>query len=351
MRGCSMRKLDYAGAIREATIQEMERDSRVFVYGIGVPTWSSIFGTTKGIPEKFGKDRCFDTPISEDCMTGFGLGAAIRGLRPIHVHIRVDFMILATNQLINMVSNSTYSTGGRFKVPMVVRVIIGRGWGQGAQHSKSLFAQFTHIPGLKVIAPTTPSDMKGMLTAAIRDDNPVICFEHRWLYWAEEDVPEEPYEIPLGVGRILRPGKDVTIVGLSWMNVEARLAADILARRGVSVEIVDPRTLSPLDEGLIVDSVNRTGRCIVADCDWVDSGFSAELSARIHEKCFGRLKAPVKRLGFAQVPAPVVRELENEFYPNAKTIVREVEAMLGLEAANLDGEDFFSHERRFKGPF
>ena len=346
-----MRKLDYAGAIREATIQEMERDSRVFVYGIGVPTWSSIFGTTKGIPEKFGKDRCFDTPISEDCMTGFGLGAAIRGLRPIHVHIRVDFMILATNQLINMVSNYTYSTGGRFKVPMVVRVIIGRGWGQGAQHSKSLFAQFTHIPGLKVIAPTTPSDMKGMLTAAIRDDNPVICFEHRWLYWAEEDVPEEPYEIPLGVGRILRPGKDVTIVGLSLMNVEARLAADILARRGVSVEIVDPRTLSPLDEGLIVDSVNRTGRCIVADCDWVDSGFSAELSARIHEKCFGRLKAPVKRLGFAQVPAPVVRELENEFYPNAKTIVREVEAMLGLEAANLDGEDFFSHERRFKGPF
>ena len=265
-----MRKLDYGGAIREAMAQEMERDERVFVYGIGVPTWSSIFGTTKGLPEKFGPERCFDTPISEDAMTGFGLGAAIRGLRPIHVHIRVDFMILATNQLINMVSNYTYSTGGKLKVPLVVRAVIGRGWGQGAQHCKSLFSNFTHIPGLKVIAPTTPSDMKGMLTAAIRDDNPVICFEHRWLYWAEENVPEEPYEIPLGFGRPRR--KDVTVVGLSWMNVEARLAADILARRGVSVEIVDPRTLAPLDEDLIVELVKRTGRCIIADCDWIDFG-------------------------------------------------------------------------------
>ena len=253
MQVCFMRKLDYSGAIREAMTQEMERDFRVFVYGIGVPTWSKIFSTTRGLVEKFGEERCFDTPISEDAMTGFGLGAAIRGLRPIHVHIRVDFMILATNQLLNMVSNYTYSTGGKLKVPLVVRAVIGRGWGQGAQHSKSLFSNFTHIPGLKVIAPTTPSDMKGMLTAAIRDDNPVICFEHRWLYWAEEDVPEEPYEIPLGVGRILRPGRDVTVVGLSWMNVEARLAADILQRRGVSVEIVDPRTLAPLDEDLIIE--------------------------------------------------------------------------------------------------
>jgi hypothetical protein len=159
--------------------------------------------------------------------------------------------------------------------------------------------------------------MKGMLTAAIRDDNPVICFEHRWLYWAEEDVPEEPYEIPLGVGRILRPGKDVTVVGLSWMNVEARLAADILQKRGVSVEIIDPRTLAPLDEDLIVDSVKRTGRCIIADCDWVDSGFSAELSARVNEKCFGKLKAPVKRIGFAHTPCPTVREPKTS-YPNAR---------------------------------
>lgn len=346
-----MRRLDYAGALREAMAQELERDSRVFVYGIGVPTYGGIFGTTKGLAERFGEDRVFDTPISEDAMTGFGFGAALRGLRPIHIHIRVDFLILATNQLVNMISNYTYSTAGKAKVPMVIRAVIGRGWGQGAQHSKSLFSYFTHIPGLKVIAPTTPSDAKGMLTAAIRDDNPVVCLEHRWLYWAEEAVSEEPYEVPLGVGRILVPGRDVTVVGLSWMNVEARLAADILGRRGVSVEVVDPRTLAPLDEALIVDSVRRTGRCIVADCDWIDSGFSAELAARIGERCFGELKAPVKRLGFAQTPCPTVRELENEFYPNAATIVRAVEQMLGLEAADLTGEDFFSHERRFKGPF
>jgi acetoin:2,6-dichlorophenolindophenol oxidoreductase subunit beta len=351
MQVCFMRRLDYSGAVREAMWQEMERDPTVFIYGIGVPAFSNVFNTTKGFAQRFGNDRCFDTPISEDCMTGFGLGAAIRGMRPIHVHIRVDFMILATNQLVNIISNYTYSTGGKLKVPMVIRAVIGRGWGQGAQHSKSLFSFFTHIPGLKVIAPTTPADAKGMLTAAIRDDNPVICLEHRWLYWAEEEVPEEPYEIPLGVGRILLPGKDVTIVGLSWMNVEARLAAEILKRRGVSVEIVDPRTLSPLDEDLIVESVRRTGRCIVADCDWLDSGFSAELAARIGHRCFGQLKAPIERIGFAQTPCPTVRELENEFYPNAKTIVRRIEAMLGLEEADLTNEDFFSHERRFRGPF
>jgi pyruvate/2-oxoglutarate/acetoin dehydrogenase E1 component len=351
MQVCFMRSLDYSGAIREAMWQEMERDPSVFVYGIGVPTFSKIFNTTQGLQDKFGKERCFDTPISEDAMTGFGLGAAIRGLRPIHVHIRVDFMILATNQLVNMISNYIYSTGGRLKVPMVIRAVIGRGWGQGAQHSKSLFSHFTHIPGLKVIAPTTPSDMKGLLTAAIRDDNPVICLEHRWLYWAKEDVPEEPYVTPLGVGRILLPGRDVTIVGLSWMNVEARQAAEILARRGVSVEIVDPRTLAPLDEELIVESVSRTGRCIVADCDWISSGFSAEVAARVGERCFGKLKAPVRRIGFAHTPCPTVRELEDEFYPNAKTIVRTVENMLGLEEANLDNEDFFTHHRRFFGPF
>ena len=346
-----MRKLDYCGAIREAMFQEMERDDSVFVYGIGVPNWSSIFGTTKGFVEKFGKERCFDTPIREDAITGFGLGAAISGLRPIHVHIRVDFMLLATNQLINLVSNYSYSTGGKHKVPLVIRAIIGRGWGQGAQHSKSMFSNFTHIPGLKVIAPTTPYDMKGMLTAAIRDDNPVICFEHRWLYWAEEDVPEEPYEIPLGSGRILREGKDVTIIGLSWMNVEARLAASILEKRGISLELIDPRTLVPLDIDLITKSVNKTGRCIVADCDWVDSGFSAEVSAKINENCFGNLKAPVQRIGFAHTPCPTVRELENEFYPNAETIVRSVENMLGIKPMNLNNIDFYSHERKFKGPF
>lgn len=345
-----MRSLSYQEALLEAQVQEMRRDPTVFVYGIGTTSHARIFGTTAGLVEEFGPERCFDTPISEDAMTGFALGAAIRGLRPIHIHIRIDFLLLAMNQLVNMISSFTYTTGGTVAAPIVIRAIIGRGWGQGAQHSKSLLSYFTHIPGLKVIAPTTPHDAKGMLTAAIRDNGPVICIEHRWLYWAEEDVPEEPYTIPLGVGRVLRQGSDVTIVATSWMNIEAMRAAEILARRGVSLEIIDPRTLAPLDEDLIFASVRKTSRCIVADCDWLDSGFSAEVAARVSLRCFGDLKAPVRRIGFAHTPCPTVRHLENAFYSNAVDIIRDVEDMLGIEPTDLEGEDFFSHERRFKGP-
>jgi pyruvate dehydrogenase E1 component beta subunit len=346
-----MRGLDFCDAIREAMWQEMERDPTVFVYGIGVPTHAKIFGTVRGLSERFGPARCFDTPISEEAMTGFGLGAAINGLRPIHIHIRVDFLLLAINQLVNMVSTCSYSTRGQVKVPLVIRAVVGRGWGQGYQHSKSLHSYFAHIPGLKVVLPTTPRDAKGLLISAIRDDNPVVFIEHRWLYWAVEDVPEDPFTIPIGEGRILRPGKDITVVATSWMNVEALLAAKILSRAGVEVEIVDPRTIAPFDDTLAAESVRKTGHCIVADNDWVDCGFSAEAASRISEKCFGSLKSPVTRIGFAQTPCPTVRCLENEFYPNAAKIVRAVEAKLGLKPMDLSKEDFCSHERRFKGPF
>jgi pyruvate dehydrogenase E1 component beta subunit len=329
----------------------MERDPSVFIYGIGVPDHKKIFGSTDRILEKFGPDRCIDTPLCEEAMTGFGLGAAMNGMRPINVHIRVDFLLLAMNQLVNMVATQSYATCGTMKIPLVIRVVVGRGWGQGYQHSKSLHSYFAHIPGLKVVLPTTPRDAKGLLTAAIRDDNPVVFIEHRWLYWAEAEVPEEPFTIPLGTSNILRPGKDLTIVGTSWMNVEAMKAAEILQRRGVDVEIVDPRTIAPLDDSMILASVRKTGRCLVADNDWVHCGFSAEVAARVSEKCFGALKAPVQRIGFADTPCPTVRCLENEFYPNAVTIVRAVEKMLDLSPTDLSKDDFYSHERRFKGPF
>jgi pyruvate/2-oxoglutarate/acetoin dehydrogenase E1 component len=346
-----MRHIDFQGAIQEATAQEMERDPSVFVYGIGVPTNDRIFGSTLGLAERFGSDRCFDTPLSEDAMTGFGLGAAINGMRPVHVHIRMDFLILAMNQLVNMVSTYSYSTRGQVKVPMVIRAIVGRGWGQGYQHSKSLHSTFAHIPGLKVVLPTTPRDAKGLLTAAIRDDNPVIFIEHRWLYWAEEEVPEEPFTIPIGDANILKTGKDITVVATSWMNIEALKAAEILDREGVSVEIVDPRTIAPFDDSTVVESVQKTRHCIVADNDWLDCGFSAEVAARVSEKCFGDLKSPVHRIGFAPTPCPTVRCLENEFYPNAVDIIRAVEKKLDLSPVDLSNEDFYSHERRFKGPF
>jgi len=310
-----------------------------------------MFGSTAGILEQFGPERCFDTPLCEETMTGFGLGAALNGLRPIHMHIRVEFLLLAMNQLVNIISAYTYGTGGTVKVPLIIRAVVGRGFGQGYQHSKSLHSVFAHIPGLKVVLPTTPRDAKGLLISAIRDNNPVIFIEHRWLYWVTGEVPEDPFTIPLGKGNILRSGSDITVVGTSWMNVEALKAADILARQGVSVEIVDPRTIAPFDDTLIVVSVNKTGHCIVADHDWVDCGFGAEVAARVSEKCFGFLKSPVKRIGFAPTPCPTVRILENEFYPNAVEIIRAVEEKLGLPSLDLSHEDFFSHENQFTGPF
>lgn len=346
-----MRKISFCEAINEAVLQEMEADPSVFVYGIGVPDHKNVFGSTARILDRFGPERCFDTPLSEDAMTGFGFGAAINGLRPVHVHIKVDFLLLAMNQLVNMISTYSYSTTGRTGVPIVIRAIIGRGWGQGYQHSKSLLSYFAHIPGLKVVLPTTPYDAKGLLTAAMRDNNPVVFLEHRWLYWAEGEVPEESYEVPIGKSAVIREGKDLTIVATSWMNVEALKAADILARRGIQIEIVDPRTIAPLDEAPIHASVRKTGRCLVADNDWEFCGFSAEVAARVSEQCFGSLKLPVRRLGFAPTPCPTVRCLENEFYPNAETLVRAAEAMLDLTPTDLSGESFYSHERRFRGPF
>lgn len=346
-----MRKISYCEALTEAMSQEMERDSNVFVYGIGVPDHKRIFGSTNSLVEKFGIERCFDTPLSEDALTGFGLGAAVNGLRPINVHIRVDFLLLAMNQLANMVSSFRYASGGKLKVPLVIRAIVGRGWGQGFQHSKSMQSVFAHIPGLKVVMPTTAMDAKGMLISSIRDDNPVIFLEHRWLYWYKDFVPEESYTTHLDESNILRNGNDLTIVATSWMNVEALKASEILEKNGVSVEIIDPRMISPLNDEYIIKSVNKTGNCIVADNDWLNCGFSAEVAARVSEKCFGKLMSPVHRIGFASTPCPTVRCLENEFYPNAINIIRSAEHMLGLKQIDLSKEEFYSYENKFKGPF
>jgi pyruvate/2-oxoglutarate/acetoin dehydrogenase E1 component len=347
-----MRKISYGQALNEAMIQEMERDPSVFVYGIGVPDHKRILGTTNNLVEKFGKARCFDTPLSEDAMTGLALGAALNGLRPVQVHVRVDFLMLCMNQIVNMISSYRYSVNGKLKVPMVIRAIIGRGWGQTFHHSKSMQSLFAHIPGIKVVMPTTPRDAKGLLIAAIRDDNPVIFIEHRWLYYTVDEVPEEPFMEPIGEPNIIKKGQDFTIVATSWMNVEALKASEILRQyHGIDVEIIDPRTLSPLNDGPIIKSVNRTGRCIIADYDWVHCGFGAELAARISHGSFGKLKSPVSRIGFSFGPCPSARPLENIFFPNAATIVRETEAMLKLKPADLSHQELYTYEHKFKGPF
>jgi len=342
--------ITFKEALNLALIKEMEEDSSVLVFGLDVPDHKGIYGSTLGLVEKFGTKRCFGTPLSEDAMTGVALGAAISGLRPVHVHIRADFMLLAMNQIANMVSTLRYMSGGKLCVPLVIRAVIGRGWGQSAQHSKSLHSIFAHLPGLKVVLPTTPQDAYGLLRSAIRDDNPVIFLEHRWLYDIVGEVDDEQ-AVPLGAPAVRRRGSALTVVCTSWMNVEALKAAEVLAKNGVDVEVVDVRTVSPLEETVIVESVMKTRHCIVADYDWVFCGFGAELAALISHRCFGALNRPVERLGYSYVPCPTTRPLENLFYPSAVSIIRMAEKMLALKETDLSGESFYTYEQRFKGPF
>lgn len=344
-------KISYRTAINQALHQEMERDSSIFTYGIDVADHKRIFGSTTGLLEKFGPKRVFSTPLSEEALLGFGLGAAISGLRPINVHIRVDFLLLAINQLANMVASYHYGSDGKLQVPLVIRAIIGKGWGQSYQHSKSLQSLFAHIPGLKVVMPTTPADAKGLLISAIRDNNPVVVLEHRMLYDVEGDVPIKPIPTPLGKGQILKTGKDITIVATSYSVVEAVKTAEVLEKQGVSVEVVDPRSIFPLDEDLIIKSVEKTGHCIIADYDWVFCGFSAEIATRVYERLSHKLKSPVTRSGFAPTHCPCTRPLENAFYTDAIDLIRIVEKKLKLKEMDLSRETFYSYENKFRGPF
>lgn len=345
------RVISYREALNEAIKHEMRIDPRVFVYGIDVADHKRTFGSNLGIVEEFGPARCFSTPLSEDAMTGFGLGAAINGLRPIHVHIRVDFMILAMNQLTNMISSYSYATCGQLKVPIVIRAVIGRGWGQSWQHSKTLHSWFAHIPGLKVVMPARPIDAAGMLISAIRDNNPVIFLEHRWLYDVTGEVPEQVDAIPLDGCEVLKEGNDATVAAVSWMTVEAIKAAEILEKHGVSIEVIDIRSISPFDSATVIESVKKTGHLVVADYDWLHCGFSAEVASTIYDSCMEHLKSPVSRMGFAPTHCPCTRPLENLFYPTAQDIIRIMEIKLGLPGIDLSGEEFYSYGNKFKGPF
>lgn len=337
-------------AINEAMASEMRRDPSVFVYGIDVADHKRIFGSSRGLVEEFGPQRCFSTPLSEDAMAGFGLGAALNGLRPIHVHMRVDFMILAMNQITNMIASFSYGAGG-FKVPMVIRAVIGRGWGQSWQHSKTLHSWFAHVPGLKVVMPARARDARDMMIAAIRDDNPVICIEHRWLYDVPGEVPDEVDPDALNGCQVVRSGTDVTVVAVSWMVVEALKAAEVLAGSGVSVEVIDVRSIAPYDSVTVADSVRKTGHAVVADYDWIHCGFGAEVATGIYEACMGDLRSPVTRLGFVEAHCPCTRPLENAYYPNAIDIIRAVEKKLAMPQSDLSDEEFYSYEKKFKGPF
>tara|TARA_R100001530_G_scaffold1886_1_gene3247 strand:- start:22186 stop:23235 length:1050 start_codon:yes stop_codon:yes gene_type:complete len=349
-----MKKITYCQAINEALHQEMKRDDSVMVYGIGCGDHKEIFGSTEGLQEKFGKDRVFDTPLSEDALTGFGIGAAMNGMRPVQIHIRADFALLAMNQIINMMSAVDYMSNGQLKCPMVIRIIIGRGWGQGFQHSKSLFSLFTHIPGLKVIAPSNPQDMKSLLAQAIVSDNPVICFEHRWLYWQEQEVDdnlEAPYFSKLYQNP--KAEADITLLSYSWGVIECKKAAEILWEiYSVCVNIIDLRVLTNLDMEHIVSFI-YTDECIIVEDDWLNNSVGAGFLAQYLDEKFNITNQPVNfsRIGWKNTPCPTARHLENDFYYDAKDIVLKVTNRLGLRVPDLRDVDCYSHENKFRGPF
>jgi pyruvate dehydrogenase E1 component beta subunit len=333
-----MRKLKYFQAINEAQAQSLEADPSVVVLGLGVPSPTGIFGTTSGLVERFGKSRVMDMPSSEAGMTGIALGMTVAGLRPIMVHMRVDFSILAMDQMVNQVAKWHFMYGGKLRAPMVFRMIIGRGWGQGPQHSQSLQAWFAHVPGFKVAMPTTPHDVKGMLIAAVRDDAPVVLFEHRWLYGIEGDVPERPYEVPLGKSHIMRAGRDVTIVATSYMVLEALKAADILAQAGVEAEVIDVRSLVPLDVECFADSVARTGALVVADTATTSFGIGGEIVSQVVERNVAALRYSPRRIGLPFSPSPTSPALAEQFFPRAHDIVDTIAKMLKVDRGRLPAE-------------
>ena len=344
-----MRILKYKEAISEGIVQSMERDDRIFMTGHAVDYPSGLFGSTTEAAERFGPQRVFDSPSMENALTGIAIGAAAMGKRPIIVHPRADFMFLSFDQLINLAAKWRYMFAGQAgNVPIVVRAIVGKGWGQGATHSQSPHGTLAHFPGLVVALPALPADAKGLMISALQGDQPVVLFEHRTLFETEGEVPKEPTGVPFGCARVIRQGRDVTIVATSLMVIEATSAAEELAKHGVEAEIIDPRTVRPLDEETILSSVRKTGRLIVADTSWELCGFSSEVAALVAEKAFTVLKAPVRRLALADCPAPVSMTLEQVFYPKAQTLAKAALAMLGKESAAVGR---IGLRDDFKGPY
>jgi len=314
------REITFAEAIREALAEEMRRDPRVCILGEDVAEAGTPFKVLSGLVEEFGKDRVVDTPISEAGFTGLAVGAAMTGMRPVVDIMFGDFITLTMDQMANQAAKVHYMSGGKWKVPMVMRSTLGAARRSAAQHSQSLHAWFSHVPGLKVVLPSTPYDAKGLLKTAIRDENPVVFFEDKMMFKMKGPVPEEEYTIPLGVADIKREGRDITIVGTSSMVQVALGAANLLAEIGISAEVIDPRTTWPLDERTLIESAKKTSRAIVVDEGYARYGVTAEIAAVIAEGAFYSLDGPVKRMGAMHVPIPFSPPLEDATVPNEQMV-------------------------------
>lgn len=350
------RAITFAQGINEALHDKMSDDPSVIVIGLGVPDPKSIFGTTQGLSEVFGSARVFDMPTSENAVTGVCIGAALRGMRPVMTHQRVDFAFTAMDQMVNQAAKWHYTFAGKSSVPLVIRMVIGRGWGQGPQHSQSPQSVFAHFPGLKVVMPTFPADAKGLLTSAIEDDNPVIFLEHRWLHDISGPVPEGHHTTPLSQARVVKKGTDVSIVAISYMVIEALRAAEQLTASGISAEVIDIRTVSPLDEETILNSVRKTGRLIVADTAARSFGMSAEIIARTTESAWDQLKSPPVRVALPDIPVPTSPALANELYPCPEDLANAALTLFGLPLLPRPTADNSTipldvPNRGFTGPF
>ena len=339
-----MKELSFAEAILEAMRQILKQDDSVYLMGLGVADPGGIFGTTAGLRDIFGPDRVMDMPCAENGMTGIAIGSALAGMRPILCHQRVDFALLSMEQIVNQAAKWHYLFHGQLRVPLVIRLIIGRGWGQGPQHSQSLTSWFSHIPGLKVAMPFTPADAKGLLTTAVEDDNPVIFLEHRCLHKLRGPVQDGRYCVPFGKARIAKDGTDITLVGASHTVYECLRAAQLLQHSDISAEIVDLRTIRPLDIGTVLNSVRRTGHLIVVDDDWSFCGLAGEILALVAERAFAALKAAPLRLTWPDHPLPASPALSQNFYTQPSDIARAAWIMLDRPG------DFFCPESTTDSP-
>jgi pyruvate/2-oxoglutarate/acetoin dehydrogenase E1 component len=324
-----MRELSYMEALREAMRQAMQKDDRVFLIGEDIGIYGGAFGVSAGLLEEFGPKRIIDTPISEAGIAGACIGAAVTGMRPIGEMQFSDFVVIAMEQLVMQGAKMRFMFGGKAEVPFVMRLAGGSGTGAAAQHSESLENWFVHVPGLKVVMPSSPYDAKGLLLAAIEDNNPIMFFEHKVLYKTKGPVPEEMYTIPIGQSHVVREGKDLTVIATSVMVSRALEAAEQLSKEGIELEIIDPRTLKPLDEKPIIESVIKTGKALIVHEAVKTGGFGGELAAVIMEsEAFGYLDAPVKRLAGLDTPIPYNRNLEYHAVPQVENIVEEARKLV-----------------------
>ncbi len=328
----STREMSIRDAIREGLREEMNRDQNVFVMGENVAGAGGVFKVTQGLLQEFGPQRVIDTPIAEEGFVGMAVGAALTGMRPVVEIMFCDFITLAMDPIINQAAHVRYMTGGQATVPLTIRTTLGAGRSAASQHSQSIHAWFCHIPGLKVVVPSSPHDAKGLIKSAIRDDNTVMFFEDKMIYDLKGPVPEEEYLLPLGQAEVKRVGEDVTVIATSRLVQEALSAADQLSESGISVEVVDPRTLLPLDKETLLKSAAKTGRVIVADGGYRSYGVTGEIASVIMEDAFYHLQAPIIRIGAADVPVPFSKPLEDATIPTAKHIVEAARRLMTEEA-------------------